>query len=122
MSLKVWKIICVASVSVFVLRYTTCIVSRMVSFTPPAPKLATTQKFGRQPARGPIRGFLNMWKTILTDFHYPKAVLVNFGILALFAIPLIRREGWYQHDAKKGAPWDRILAEREKLAKESHLL
>lgn len=89
---------------------------RMVSFTPPAPKLATVQKFGRQAARGPIRGFMNMWKIVVTDFHYPKTLLKTVGVLAILAVPLIRREGWYQQDAKKGAPWDRILAEREKLA------
>ena len=72
---------------------------RMVSFTPPAPKLATVQKFGRQAARGP---------TPLT--------LLALVLVAILAVPLIRREGWYQQDAKKGAPWDRILAEREKLA------
>ena len=88
----------------------------MVSFTPPAPKFPTVQKFGRQPARGPIRGFLNMWKIIATDFHYPKTVAKHLLILSVFAIPLIQREGWYQQDSKKGAPWDRILAEREKAA------
>ena len=86
----------------------------MVSFTPPEPKVATVQKFGRQAARGPIRGFLNMLKTVATDFHYPKAIAKNLLILSVFAIPLIQREGWYQQDSKKGSPWDRIIAEREK--------
>ena len=86
----------------------------MVSFTPPAPKIATVQKFGRQPARGPIRGFLNMWKIMFTDFHYPKTLATQLVLLGLFAVPLIQRESFYQHDAKKGSPWDRIIAEREK--------
>jgi hypothetical protein len=86
----------------------------MVSFTPPAPRVPTVQKFGRQAARGPIRGFLNMWKIILTDFYYPKTLGKHLVILSLFAVPFIQREGWYQYDSKKGAPWDRIIAEREK--------
>ncbi len=86
----------------------------MVSFTPPAPKYPTTQKYGREPARGPIRGFGNMLKTIATDFHYPRAILVNLGLLALFAVPLIQRESFYRADSQRGSPWDRILAEREK--------
>jgi hypothetical protein len=86
----------------------------MVSFTPPAPKYPTVQKFGRQAARGPIRGFLNMWKIMLTDFHYPKTVAKHLLILSLFAVPLINRESFYQHDSKKGSPWDRIIADREK--------
>ena len=86
----------------------------MVSFTPPSPKIATVQNFGRQAARGPIRGFLNMWKIIITDFHYPKAIAKNLFLLSLFAVPLLQRESFYQYDSKKGAPWDRILAEREK--------
>jgi hypothetical protein len=36
------------------------------------------------------------------------------GLLAIFAVPLIQRESFYQYDSKKGSPWDRILAEREK--------
>ena len=89
----------------------------MVSFTPPAPKTATVQRFGRQAARGPIRGFLSMLKIFATDFHYPKTLLTQVGLLALFAVPLIQRESFYQADAKKGSPWDRILAQREKEAK-----
>jgi hypothetical protein len=86
----------------------------MVSFTPPAPRITKVQKFGRQPPRGPITGFLNMFKVMLTDIHYPKTLLRTIGVLALFAVPMIQRESWYQNDAKKGTPWDRILAEREK--------
>ncbi len=89
----------------------------MAVFTPPAPKYPKVQKFGRQPPRGPVMGFLNIFKIILSDFHYPKQILKTVGILGIFAVPLIMREGWYQYDAKKGAPWDRILAEREKAAK-----
>jgi hypothetical protein len=55
-----------------------------------------------------------MWKTVLTDFHYPKTLGKHLLILCLFAVPLIQREGRYQHDAKKGSPWDRIIAAREK--------
>ena len=86
----------------------------MVTFTPPEPKYPTMQKFGRQAARGPIRGFLNMWKIVLTQAYYPKTLLKTFGILGLFAVPLIQRESFYQYDSKKGSPWDRIIAEREK--------
>jgi hypothetical protein len=76
--------------------------------------MATVQKFGRQPARGPIRGFLNMLKIVATDFHYPKTIAKSLFFLSLFAVPLIQRESFYRHDSSKGAPWDRILAEREK--------
>jgi len=86
----------------------------MVSFTPPAPKFPTMQKFGRQAPRGPIRGFLNMWKIIVTDFYYPKVIFKNLAILALFAVPLIKKESFYRHDSSKGSPWDRIIAEKEK--------
>jgi hypothetical protein len=86
----------------------------MVSFTPPAPKIATVQKFGRQPARGPIRGFLNAFKIMATDFYYPKVIGKNLFFLALFAVPLMNRESFYRHDSSKGAPWDRIIAEKEK--------
>lgn len=89
----------------------------MLTFTPPEPQYPTMQKFGRQPARGPIRGFLNMWMTVFTQAYYPKTILRSLGGLALFAVPLIQRESWYQYDAKKGSPWDRILAEREKATK-----
>ena len=86
----------------------------MVSFTPPAAKTPTTQKYGRAPPRGPIRGFGNMLRIIATDFHYPRAILVNLGLLALFAVPLIQRETFYRRDSQRGSPWDRILADREK--------
>lgn len=89
----------------------------MAVFTPPAPKYPKVQKFGRQPPRGPISGFLNIFKIILTDAHYPKTIVKGLAILGLFAVPMIKREGWYQYDAKKGTPWDRILAEREKAEK-----
>jgi len=55
-----------------------------------------------------------MLKIIATDFHYPKTILVNLGLLALFAVPLIKRESFYRADSQRGSPWDRILAEREK--------
>jgi hypothetical protein len=55
-----------------------------------------------------------MLKIIATDFHYPKAILINLGLLALFAVPLIQRESFYRRDGQKGSPWDRILADREK--------
>ena len=75
---------------------------------------ATVQKFHRQPPRGPIGGFFNMLKIFVTDIHYPRAVFVNLGLVALCAAPLISRETFYQNDAKRGSPWDRIIAEREK--------
>lgn len=84
------------------------------SFTPPAAKIPTKQLFGRQPPRGPVRGFLNMLRIVTTNMHYPKTLLKQGGLVLLFAVPLISREDWYQHDGKKGAPWDRVLAEREK--------
>ena len=80
----------------------------------PAAKVATKQIYGRQPPRGPIRGVLNMFRIILTDVYYPKNLLKHGGIFLLFAVPIVMREDWYQHDGKKGAPWDRVLAEREK--------
>ena len=86
----------------------------MVSFTPPEPRYPTSQQFGRQPPRGPIRGFLAMWKIIFTQMYYPKTILGTAGIFGLFAVPLIQRESYYQYDAKKGSPWDRILNQREK--------
>lgn len=86
----------------------------MVSFTPPAAKYATKQVFGRQPPRGPIRGFLNMLRIVSTDMYYPKNLVKQGGLLLLFAVPLISREGRIQQDARKGAPWDRVLAQREK--------
>lgn len=90
--------------------------SFMVSFVPPEPKVPTVQQFYRQPPRGPVRGVLHMLRIAVTDFYYPRAVFVNLGLLALCAIPLVQRENFYFNDAKKGTPWDRVLAGREKKA------
>ncbi len=88
----------------------------MVSFTPLAPRYPTVQKYGRQLARGPITGALNMLKIILTDFHYPKTIAKGLFFLGIFAVPLILRESAAQADAKKGSPWNRIIEQREKEA------
>ena len=76
----------------------------------------TRQKFGRQPPRGPPGGAINMLRIFFTNIYYPRTMFVNIGLVALFAVPLIARESWYQADARKGSPWDRVLAEREKNA------
>jgi hypothetical protein len=55
-----------------------------------------------------------MFKILATDFHYPKVIGKNLFFLALFAVPLIKRESFYRYDSAKGSPWERIIAEKEK--------